>query len=74
VEPPGHYPVELYTQHYVHNDFAQVIFTQYFCTYSSPDELLHQVSILIYLAKMSQTRRISGLLCMICTKYKGVLR
>ncbi len=67
-------PVVLYTQHYVHNDFAQVISNQYFCAHSSPDELLRQVSILLHLAVMSHARRLSGLLYVICTKYKDVLR
>ena len=40
-------PVVRYTQQNVHNDFAQVISNLYFCAHSSPDELLHQVSIFI---------------------------
>ena len=42
----------LSTQGYVHNNFAQVIFNQYSFTHSSPDELLHQDSLVIYLEKM----------------------
>ena len=67
-------PVVRYTQHYVHNDFAQIISNQYFCAHSSPDELLHQVSIVLHLAVMSHARRLSGLLYMICTENKDVLR
>lgn len=49
---PEYFPAVLFTQGYVHNNFAQVLFNQYSFAHSSPDELLHQDSILIYLEKM----------------------